>query len=480
MRIPPSENSQSTNGARGSAGTRGNTPALPLQQGHSAQGSGSIEPMETKKILVISALGWPFVARVPLELAKLGLQVGIVAPPRSLIRKLTSLHAHFDYSSLAPQSSIQRAIETWSPDFLICSDDQAVTNLIQIYRRASQAGDSPRMRRLVNLIECSLGNADCFSTALVMSAFVSLAQSLGVRCPKTNVVDSNQALVARLHDINYPILLKADGSHGGRGVRFVGSESEVLPAASELLLPITWPAPLKSAMAGRVLFSLFGRYFRWPRNVCLQEHILGRPANRALVCWKGNVLAGISVEVLQTSYEFGPASVVKTIDHPEMRRAAETMVKHLGLSGFVGFDFVLDCENRAWLLEINARVTPIAHFNVDQGNLSTAMFEQLTGTKPLEEPRRIRETTIALFPQELARSACSDYLPSSYHDVPWDEPQFVMHCLDWALRRGFVNRIRKTQATSRDLQLKKRMHATSCDRSSAGNVRTPSGRRRLR
>jgi predicted ATP-grasp superfamily ATP-dependent carboligase len=31
------------------------------------------------------------------------------------------------------------------------------------------------------------------------------------------------------------------------------------------------------------------------------------------------------------------------------------MVERLNLSGFVGFDFVLDSSNQAWLIEMNPR-----------------------------------------------------------------------------------------------------------------------------
>jgi predicted ATP-grasp superfamily ATP-dependent carboligase len=92
----------------------------------------------------------------------------------------------------------------------------------------------------------------------------------------------------------------------------------------------------------------------WPRlrlrrTISLQEYIVGRPSNRAVICWKGKVLAGISVEAVEVTQERGPASVVRVIDHLEMATVCEHVVKRQELSGFVGFDFILDCANRAWL-----------------------------------------------------------------------------------------------------------------------------------
>src|SRR5262249_18407867 len=99
----------------------------------------------------------------------------------------------------------------------------------------------------------------------------------------------------------------------------------------------------------------------------LQQYIPGRPSNRAVICCKGKVLAGISVEVVELNHEYGPASVVRLIDHPEMAMVAEHMVECLNWSGFVGFDFVLDSSNQAWLIEMNPRVTPISHFSLANG-----------------------------------------------------------------------------------------------------------------
>src|SRR5262249_2671475 len=152
------------------------------------------------------------------------------------------------------------------------------------------------------------------------------------------------------------------------------------------------------------------------------QFIAGRPSNRAVICWKGKVLAGISVEVVEVKHGHGPASVVKLIDHPEMAAFAEQMVKRLHLSGFVGFDFVLDSSDRAWLIEMNPRVTPICHFSLCDGtNLAGSLYEQMTGRQPLSIPEPIHRGQIALFPNEIVRCPSSKYLQSCQHDVPWNE-----------------------------------------------------------
>ena len=77
----------------------------------------------------------------------------------------------------------------------------------------------------------------------------------------------------------------------------------------------------------------------------------------------------------------GDGTVVRVIDHPEMQAAAAYMAGRLRLSGFCGFDFVLDAEGRAHLIELNARPTPVAHFPDDHGRtLAGVLYQRLTGT----------------------------------------------------------------------------------------------------
>src|SRR5215472_16057728 len=135
----------------------------------------------------------------------------------------------------------------------------------------------------------------------------------------------------------------------------------------------------------------------------LHQYIPGRPSNRAV----------ISVEVVELNHEYGPASVVRLIDHPEMAMVAEHMVECLNLSGFVGFDFVLDSSNQAWLIEMNPRVTPISHFSLANGtSLAGSLYRQMTGLRPPSKLAPINRGLIALFPDEIVRSPSSEYLQS--------------------------------------------------------------------
>jgi hypothetical protein len=241
--------------------------------------------------------------------------------------------------------------------------------------------------------------------------------------------------------LNYPIVVKADQSDGGRCVRVVNSEADDLRTTVwELQTPRTWRARrFFGNMLGSAVLSPLMLPLR--RTISLQEHIVGRPSNRAVVCWQGHVLAGISVEVAEVTHERGPASVVRLIDHSEMTMVSERIVKRLNLSGFVGFDFILDSANLAWLLEMNPRVTQISHFSLADGtNLTASLYRQMKRQPPPSGLAAIHSDLIALFPNEIIRSPSSNYLSSCQHDVPWEEPELVRSVLNRQLRTGIGRR----------------------------------------
>jgi len=160
-----------------------------------------------------------------------------------------------------------------------------------------------------------------------------------------------------------------------------------------------------------------------------QSFIRGRPANCAVVCWEGEVLAGVCCEVVSTQTAVGPATVVRLVDSGQMMGAAGKIARRLSLSGFFGLDFMIDeATGSAYLIEMNPRCTPPCHLRLGIGrDLIGALSAQLTG-KLLSEPVSITQNNlIAYFPQALLREG--EFLSSSYHDVPDGEPELVQELL---------------------------------------------------
>jgi hypothetical protein len=392
------------------------------------------------KVLVVATQKTALASRMAIALADVGFCVATLTPHGNPVRKLRSVRDHFTCHRRSRLKSATYAICRWSPNLIVCTDDFAVTSLQTLYQHMVSSGNKAG-RYVSELIELSLGPAASFPAMRDKSTFLARAQDEGLRCPSTIIIPAAHAFKYPLPELSYPICVKADESYGGICVRVVNCEADVRATVWELQSPRTWHNMLRRLFGAICGSKTLAGMLPLRRAISLQEHIQGRPSNRAVVCWKGKVLAGISVEALETGHPHGPASVVRRIDHPEMARAAEHMVGRLYLSGFVGFDFVLDSAGRAWLIEMNPRVTQISHFILDDGtNLAGSLYKQMVGAEPLPRCAPINLGTIALFPNEIVRSASSKYLRSSQHDVPWNEPEFVNDVLSTALRTRILGR----------------------------------------
>jgi hypothetical protein len=390
------------------------------------------------KVLIVATHVWPLAAHISIGLAQVGFEVASVSPRRSLVRTIKRVTVHYTYTPWKGPSSIAAAIRAWQPDLLVCTDDQAVDHLHHLHATASKSPDGDGCR-LVNLIELSLGNPSSFSTAAQKSIFITTAVKAGVCCPRTWVIPADND-IPKIPRVPYPILVKADGTFGGGGVRVVENEDQARTAISELTLPVILPDRIKRPLAKSI--SEWGLKPKRRRTVCLQEKVSGRPANRAVVCHQGNVLAGLSVEALETQHELGPASIIRRIEHAGMSAATAAMVERLQLSGFIGFDFMLDENNNAWLIEMNPRVTPICHLRFADGtSLPATIFAKMAGRSVTPKSPIVDAETIVLFPGGLWRHdrscALSSLYLSSYHDVPWDEPEFISACTSEEPANGF-------------------------------------------
>ena len=163
--------------------------------------------------------------------------------------------------------------------------------------------------------------------------------------------------------------------------------------------------------------------------MCVQSYVPGRLANCAVACWQGDVLAWTAVEVLQRSSDFGVATVVRRVKGEPMIAAARSIARHLQLSGFFGFDFVLDqYKPQANLIEINPRATQISHFpGYDSPDLPAALFGAICNKEVLSSSDRWSTDEVALFPQEWKRDPASEWFSKAFHDVPFEEPELVRY-----------------------------------------------------
>ncbi len=386
-------------------------------------------------VLLATTDRWVPTARLAMALAKAGFIVEVVCPSGHPLIHTSVVSRFHNYRGLAPLSSFTKAITAAQPAIVIPGDDLATRHLHEIYAREKNKNSvSP----ICSLIATSLGAPENFPLSFSRSAFINRALQEGVRAPKTGVLKNSDDLDEWISNVGLPVVLKADGTSGGDGVKIARIKKDAQRAFRKLSAP-----PLLARAIKRCLIDHDGTLV-WPAvsrlmpGINAQEYVAGREATTAVACWKGKVLASLHFEVLQKSESAGPATVLRLISNADMDHAAKTMVASLNLSGLHGFDFMLkENSDEAWLIETNPRATQAGHLTLGLGHdLPAALLSVLTG-QPINPASPLTDkNTFALFPRELIRDSDSEFIRTSYHDVPTDEPALVEFCMQKVPKRG--------------------------------------------
>lgn len=396
---------------------------------------GAIAP----RVLLTDTNRWASPARIAIGLAKAGCRVSAVCPTRGHPLLATRVvQETFPYSGLRPLESLITAIEAADPQIIIPCDDRGVQHLHELYAHARSLGTSGT--ELASLIEYSLGSAESYPIVSARYDFLGIACEEGLRVPETKLLRTADDLRSWEAAHRPPWVLKGDGTFGGRGVRIAHTPAQAKKCFSEVTRLFRATRAIKRAIVNRDPFWLRPWWNNYRPDVIVQSHIQGRAANCAVVCWKGEVLAGIGVEVVTSEGLTGPAIVVRVVDNPEMMLAAERIARRLRLSGFVGLDFMIeDGSGATYMIEMNPRCTPLSHLQLGTGrDMIEALCAQLTGRPLREVPSVTQNDMIAYFPQ--AWHCKSELLQSSFQDIPRGEPDLVQDLLRPWPERSFLYR----------------------------------------
>jgi hypothetical protein len=379
-------------------------------------------------VLLATTSRWYPTARLGMALASAGCEVEAVCPAGHPIGNTKSVRRTHVYHGLAPLNSLARAIAIVHPDFVVSGDDLATQHLHRLYAEERRNGDADSP--ICTLIERSLGNPESFPILSARAAFMDVAQEEGVRVPPTQVIRNADELKACVAHTGLPVVLKANGTSGGDGVRVARTLAEAEQYFSRLQAPPLLARAMKRAVVDRDSTLLWPSIARQRSVVNAQSFVAGHEATSTIVCWKGTVLASLHFEVVSKTSSTGHATVVRQIESADMSFAAERMVRRLGLSGFYGFDFMLESgTGNAYLIEVNPRSTQVGHLTMGAGHdLPAALYAALSG-EPIQLSTKVTEKdTVALFPQEWIRDSESPFLKSAYHDVPWEEAELIRDC----------------------------------------------------
>jgi len=377
-------------------------------------------PPRDPHILLATTGQLPSTARLAMELHEAGARVSLIAPRNHPARALDLLSSRSTYRALAPRFSLERALLRFAPDMVIPCDERTVRDLHAIWRET-------RHQHVKRLIEKSTAPAENFRTITSRAALLALAQGHGVRVPACMPLDGITDLDRWTTRNAAPFVLKADGSWAGFGVRIISNAS----AAEGVYRRMTRRA------SGRLAFReslLEGNHFGvrpWLRRerptMSVQSYIDGWPANVGVACWQGEVLAAVCAESVATTSATGPSTVARIIHNAEMIDTAKRVVMALGLSGMIGFDFMIEAATgAAYLIEMNPRNTPICALRLGPGrDLAEALVARLASRPVRERPPRTERDIVVFFPDTWREDPANHLLRSGYHDVPWEQPGLV-------------------------------------------------------
>lgn len=397
-------------------------------------GTGS--PVHMPKVLLAATDRWYATARMGAALAEAGCQVDAVCPAGHPILLTRSVRRAYRYKGLSPLASFSDAIHASSPDLVVPADDLATWHLHEVHERERSRG--PVGREFCKLIERSLGAAKGFPVVSSRNAFMQAAKQEGINVPQTAVVANKSDLNDWIVRFGFPMVLKANGTSGGDGVKVVNTVAEAELAFRKLQSPPLLARAVKRALVDHDMTLLWPSLFRKRSIISAQTFVRGHEATSTLFCWKGEVLASLHFEVLEKVGSTGHATVIRRIDHVQISGVAAKVAARLQLSGFHGLDFMIEDETgRAYLIEINPRTTQVGHLVLSGGrDLPAALYSAITGRCPGRyAPRTIESNTVALFPNEWMRDPQSVFLQSAYHDVPWQEAGLLLKCLSGARRQ---------------------------------------------
>lgn len=356
-----------------------------------AEGRGesvSARPAAPPKILVVSLIPFRSPRNLVTALRESGFAVEVVCQADHPLCALGDPPIRHPVGFLGPASvgpfgatgAIAAAARRAAPAMIVPCDDLAVSALHKLYVHT-------RSLSLKRLLRRSIGDPRAYAAAASRSRIQTIARALGVRAPRTFPVDSAAALTAILDDLGYPAVIKRDHTWAGEGVMVVGDRDQALASWRRLTNAHTVQTALGKVPDQGVRYALAG-FSRAPPMLDVQEYVAGAPANRAVACRDGAVLAGISAVALETASPTGPARTVRILEHPEMTRTAEVIARRLNANGLLGLDFILSEDGaRASLLEVNARATPLAAVCAGaSADLTGALFTAVADRPPA--PRR--------------------------------------------------------------------------------------------
>jgi hypothetical protein len=197
-------------------------------------------------VLIATTCGWFPPARLAMAMGVAGCTVDALCPARHPLARMSVVRKTHTYRGLMPLKSFEDAISAMPPDLIVPGDDLATAHLQRLYEREKRRADGGRS--VCELIERSLGSSESFPVVYARAAFMEMASQENIRAPKTGVIENIDDLKTWVAQTGFPIVLKANGTSGGDGVRVAHTLEQAERAFRTLQAP-----PLMARAAKRAL-----------------------------------------------------------------------------------------------------------------------------------------------------------------------------------------------------------------------------------
>lgn len=383
--------------------------------------------LDRKRILIVATTHWVSTGCLAMALSSLGCRVELMAPQEHPALATEAIEAHHRYWPMMPLAGLRRALGASRPDLLLLADELSFL-LVEELSQWALATDSGEAEATLHLLRRSFGNLECLPLTRSRMALLTTAETAGVSIPLTTPVRNAADLRRIAQEMPGPWMLKADSTWGGFGVRKVDRPDRLISAWKRLQQPLGFRQSVKRGWKGKE----WGHLHLWlrgaNRDVIAQSFVQGRERTGMTVCSGGRLLAAVCLQVEEIGYANGPASKLRVVQDSAMLEAMRCVANATGISGFCGFDFMLDANTgEPHLLELNMRPTPLAHLSLGDGyDLCATLLRALLDLPEVKDrPTPVHGGLIATFPQHIQNDPTGSRLGDAFHDVPWSAPQLV-------------------------------------------------------
>ena len=362
------------------------------------------------EVLVVTYGGWLGVSRLPRTLSCGGCRVSTLSVDTSFFRGSRYVDEILAVERHAPEGLMGalRELLLRRPNFyqwILFADEMALADAWP-YRHQSWL-------RPWLPISAQADPSRGLATARLKTVFVRAAPAAAIPIPDSRVAATLEQASQAARELGYPLVLKADYSYGGQGVRLVCEAQELATAYHEISKD---------------------------QPVVVQSFVAGPVGSTCVLFDHGRALAWSSSYTWASSSAFAPSSARHFMVHPQMEAIIEKIGRLTTFHGFCGIDWIHRADDDSLcVLEFNPRPTPTIHLGIRCGvDFPRAVRAMLGGADaaPVQRPQLPPpdQRIVYMFPQHLEHclfdnglSGITRWIPGvAPNDVPWDEPRLLL------------------------------------------------------